>query len=63
LEDVWNTNLLAKTKSATTELKSIEDLKKRLPAIAKQTDKHGEFLRKLTYYVSAYVSNRIPEIS
>lgn len=53
----------AKTKSATTELKSIEDLKKRLPAIAKQTDKHGEFLRKLTYYVSAYVSNRIPEIS
>jgi 3-hydroxyacyl-CoA dehydrogenase len=53
----------AKTKSATTELKSIEDLKKRLPAIAKQTDKHGDFLRKLTYYVSAYVSNRIPEIS
>lgn len=52
-----------KTKSATTELKSIEDLKKRLPAIAKQTDKHGDFLRKLTYYVSAYVSNRIPEIS
>jgi len=53
----------AKTKSATTELKSIEDLKKRLPAIAKQTDKHGDFLCKLTYYVSAYVSNRIPEIS
>ncbi len=53
----------AKTKSATTELKSIEDLRKRLVAISKQTDKHGEFLRKLTYYVSAYVSNRIPEIS
>ncbi len=53
----------AKTKSATTELKSVEDLKKRLPLIAKQKDKHGDFLRKLTYYVSAYVSNRIPEIS
>ena len=53
----------AKTKSATTELKSIEDLRKRLVAISKQTDKHGEFLRKLTYYVSSYVSNRIPEIS
>lgn len=52
-----------KTKSATTELKSIEDLRKRLVAISKQTDKHGEFLRKLTYYVSSYVSNRIPEIS
>jgi len=53
----------ARTKSATTELKSIEDLRKRLVAISKQTDKHGEFLRKLTYYVSSYVSNRIPEIS
>lgn len=53
----------AKIKSATTELKSIDDLRKRLQAIAKQTDKHGEFLRKLTYYVSSYVSNRIPEIS
>ncbi|MFN8299752.1 MAG: 3-hydroxyacyl-CoA dehydrogenase NAD-binding domain-containing protein [Chitinophagales bacterium] len=53
----------AKTKSATTELKSVEDLKKRLPLLAKQKDKHGEFLRKLTYYVSTYVSNRIPEIS
>lgn len=53
----------AKTKSATTELKSVEDLKKRLPLLAKQKDKHGEFLRKLTYYVSSYVSNRIPEIS
>ncbi len=53
----------AKTKSATTELKSVEDLKKRLPLIAKQKDKHGDFLRKLTYYVSSYVSNRIPEIS
>lgn len=53
----------AKTKSATTELKSIEDLKKRLVAVSKSTDKHGEFLKKLTAYVSAYVSNRIPEIS
>ncbi len=52
-----------KTKSATTELKSVEDLKKRLPLLAKQKDKHGDFLRKLTYYVSSYVSNRIPEIS
>ncbi len=52
-----------KTKSATTDLKSIDDLRKRLVAISKQTDKHGEFLRKLTYYVSSYVSNRIPEIS
>ncbi|MBS1593191.1 MAG: 3-hydroxyacyl-CoA dehydrogenase/enoyl-CoA hydratase family protein [Bacteroidetes bacterium] len=53
----------AKTKSATTELKNIDDLKKRLVAVSKQTDKHGEFLKKLTAYVSAYVSNRIPEIS
>ncbi|MCW3125684.1 MAG: 3-hydroxyacyl-CoA dehydrogenase [Bacteroidetes bacterium] len=53
----------AKTKSATTELKSIEDLKKRLVAVSKSSDKHGEFLKKLTSYVSAYVSNRIPEIS
>ncbi|MCS6933868.1 MAG: 3-hydroxyacyl-CoA dehydrogenase NAD-binding domain-containing protein [Chitinophagales bacterium] len=53
----------AKVKSATTELKNIEDLRKRLQAIAKQTDKHGAFLRKLTCYVSSYVSNRIPEIS
>lgn len=52
-----------KTKSATTELKNIDDLKKRLVAVSKQTDKHGEFLKKLTSYVSAYVSNRIPEIS
>ncbi len=53
----------AKTKSATTELKNIDDLKKRLVAVSKSTDKHGEFLKKLTAYVSAYVSNRIPEIS
>lgn len=62
----WKTleyNPSAKTKSAVTELKSIEDLKKRLPALYKQGGKHGEFLKKLTYYVSAYVSNRIPEIS
>jgi 3-hydroxyacyl-CoA dehydrogenase len=52
-----------KTKSATTELKNIDDLKKRLVAVSKQTDKHGDFLKKLTSYVSAYVSNRIPEIS
>lgn len=62
----WKTleyNPSAKTKSAVTELKSIEDLKKRLPALYKQGGKHGEFLKKLTYYVSSYVSNRIPEIS
>lgn len=54
----------SKTKSATIEVgKNIEDLKKRLAALSKQTDKHGEFLRKLTSYVSSYVSNRIPEIS
>jgi 3-hydroxyacyl-CoA dehydrogenase len=54
----------AKTKSATTEIgKNVDDLKKRLVLISKQTDKHGEFLKKLTGYVSAYVSNRIPEIS
>jgi 3-hydroxyacyl-CoA dehydrogenase len=53
-----------KTKSATTELgKTIDDLKARLVAVSKQTDKHGDFLRKMTSYVSAYVSNRIPEIS
>lgn len=53
-----------KTKSATIEVgKNIEDLKPRLAALAKQTDKHGDFLRKLSFYVNAYVSLRIPEIS
>jgi 3-hydroxyacyl-CoA dehydrogenase len=53
----------AKIKSATTELKNIDDIRKRLVAVSKQTDKHGQFLKSLTYYVSSYVSNRIPEIS
>lgn len=53
-----------KTKSATTEIgKNIEDLKPRLQALFKQTDKHGDFLRKLSFYVNSYVSLRIPEIS
>jgi 3-hydroxyacyl-CoA dehydrogenase len=63
----WKTleyNPSNRPKSATIELgKTIEDLPKRLKAVAAQTDKHGEFLRKLSYYTNAYVSLRIPEIS
>ena len=43
--------------------KPIENLKDRLIFLSKQQDKGAEFLRKLSYYVFAYVSNRIPEIS
>jgi 3-hydroxyacyl-CoA dehydrogenase len=53
-----------KPKSATIELgKNIEELPKRLKAVAASNDKHGEFLRKLSFYVNSYVSLRIPEIS
>lgn len=53
-----------KPKSATIEIgKNIDDLPKRLKAVAASTDKHGEFLRKLSFYVNSYVSLRIPEIS
>lgn len=53
-----------KPKSATIEIgKNIEDLPKRLKAVAASTDKHGDFLRKLSFYVNSYVSLRIPEIS
>lgn len=51
-------------KSATIEIgKTVDDLKQRLVAVSKSKDKHGDFLRKLTNYVSSYVSLRIPEIS
>lgn len=51
-------------KSATIEIgKNIEDLKQRLVAVSKSKDKHGDFLRKVTYYVSSYISLRIPEIA
>lgn len=54
----------SRPKSATIEIgKTVEDLKQRLVAVSKSKDKHGDFLRKLTNYVSSYVALRIPEIS
>jgi 3-hydroxyacyl-CoA dehydrogenase len=54
----------SRPKSATIEIgKNIEDLKQKLVAVSKSKDKHGDFIRKLTYYVSSYVSLRIPEIA
>jgi len=53
-----------KVKSATIEAgKKEENLNKRLVILSQQKDKHADFLRKLTAYVNAYVSLRIPEIS
>lgn len=51
-------------KSATIEIgKNVEDLKQRLVAVSKSKDKHGDFLRKVNYYMCSYVSLRIPEIA
>lgn len=51
-------------KSATIEIgKNVDDLKQRLVAVAKSKDKHGDFLRKVNYYMCSYVSLRIPEIA
>lgn len=43
--------------------KQLDDLKDRIKFIAKGKDKGAEFLRKVSYYLNQYVSNRIPEIS
>jgi 3-hydroxyacyl-CoA dehydrogenase len=43
--------------------KPIENLKERLVALNKQSDKGAEFLKKLGYHLYKYVSNRVPEIS
>ncbi|MBX0334054.1 enoyl-CoA hydratase/isomerase family protein [Pontibacter sp. HSC-14F20] len=44
-------------------LKSIEDLKKRVKAFSKQSDKAAHFLNESLFGLFQYVSNRIPEIS
>lgn len=44
-------------------LKPIEDLKKRIKAFSKQTDKAAQFFNESLYGLFQYVSNRIPEIS
>ena len=44
-------------------VKAIEGLQDRLKALYAFDDKGGEFVRKSTQAVSAYVSNRIPEIA
>ncbi|MCO4293837.1 3-hydroxyacyl-CoA dehydrogenase/enoyl-CoA hydratase family protein [Solitalea sp. MAHUQ-68] len=53
-----------KVKSATLEmLRPIEDLRARMKAYAKGTDKAGEFFRASFAGLFEYVSDRIPEIS
>ncbi|MCP2045638.1 3-hydroxyacyl-CoA dehydrogenase/enoyl-CoA hydratase family protein [Pontibacter sp. HSC-36F09] len=44
-------------------LKPIEDLKKRVKAFSKQSDKAAQFLNESLFGLFQYVSNRIPEIS
>ncbi len=43
--------------------KAIDSLPERIKSLHYAKDKAGEFLRKLSYYIFAYSSNRIPEIS
>lgn len=43
--------------------KPIDDLKLRLKALSKGTDKAGEFYRQFHYKLFSYISYRIPEIS
>ncbi len=53
-----------KTKFASvTAAKAIDDLKERLKALNAAKDTAGEFLRKLSFMVFQYSSNRIPESS
>ncbi|NNG27941.1 MAG: 3-hydroxyacyl-CoA dehydrogenase/enoyl-CoA hydratase family protein, partial [Ignavibacteriaceae bacterium] len=53
-----------KTKFASvTAAKAIDDLKDRLKALNAAKDTAGEFLRKLSFMVFQYSSNRIPEAS
>ena len=44
-------------------LKPIDDLKKRIKAFSKQSDKAAQFFNESLYGLFQYVSNRIPEIS
>lgn len=54
----------SKTKFASvTAAKAIDDLKDRLKALNAAKDTAGEFLRKLSFMVFQYSSNRIPEAS
>jgi len=54
----------AKTKFASVAAaKAIDDLKERLKALNAAKDTAGEFLRKLSFMVFQYSSNRIPESS
>ncbi len=54
----------AKTKFASVAAaKTIDDLKERLKALNAAKDTAGEFLRKLSFMVFQYSSNRIPEAS
>ncbi len=43
--------------------KAIDNLGDRIKALTYSKDKAGEFLQKLSYYIFAYSSNRIPEIT
>ena len=43
--------------------KTLDSLKDRLVALSKADDKAATFLKKLSYHLFAYVSNRLPEIS
>ena len=46
-----------------TAAKQIENLKERLKTLAFSKDKAGEFLKKLSFMIFQYSSNRIPEIA
>jgi 3-hydroxyacyl-CoA dehydrogenase len=53
-----------RAKFATIEqAKQSDDLKERLKVLFKGTDKAGDFNREITYRLSAYASNRVPEIA
>ncbi len=53
-----------RAKFATIEAaKQSDDLKERLKILSKGTDKAGEFIREVNYRLSAYASNRVPEIA
>ncbi len=46
-----------------TAAKPVDDLKERLKMLHYSQDKSGEFLRKTTFSIFKYASNRLPEIS
>jgi len=49
--------------ASVTAAKQIDDLRDRLKALTFSKDKAGEFLKKLSFMIFQYSSNRIPEIS